>query len=404
MRDMRGNGARARLIGAVALSAVALGVAACGGDDGGGGGGGGGGSSAAASKLPTTIGKGEGQLNLIAWEGYTQPQWVKPFEAQTGCQVNAKYAGSSDEMVTLMRQGGGWQYDMVSASGDASAAPDPRRRRAAGERRPRPRLEELHPAAAVARRTTRSTASTTASRCSGARTCCCTTPTTSAAPTSWSAIYDPKYSGKITVPDNPIQIADAALYLSKTQPSLGITDPYELTRSAARRGGGPAQAAAPADQEVLGAGLGRDRRCSRTATPSSAPPGRTRRARCKDAKAPGRRHDPERGRDGLGRHVDALRERAAPQLRVPVAEVDLEPEGPGPAGALLRRDAGQHEGLRDHGPDRRRARARSTTPTRPRRTSTRSVLEDAGRATAATARRTAWTTRRGSRSGQKITG
>ena len=34
--------------------------------------------------------------------------------------VHAKYAGSSDEMVTLMRQGGGSQYDMVSASGDAS--------------------------------------------------------------------------------------------------------------------------------------------------------------------------------------------------------------------------------------------------------------------------------------------
>ena len=70
--------------------------------------------------LPTSVGKGEGQLNLIAWEGYTQPQWVKPFEKATGCQVNAKYAGSSDEMVTLMRQGGGSQYDGVSASGDAS--------------------------------------------------------------------------------------------------------------------------------------------------------------------------------------------------------------------------------------------------------------------------------------------
>ena len=34
--------------------------------------------------------------------------------------MHAKYAGSSDEMVTLMRQGGGSQYDMVSASGDAS--------------------------------------------------------------------------------------------------------------------------------------------------------------------------------------------------------------------------------------------------------------------------------------------
>ena len=70
--------------------------------------------------LPTSIGKGEGQLNLVAWEGYTQPQWVTPFTKATGCKVNAKYAGSSDEMVTLMRQGGGSQYDMVSASGDAS--------------------------------------------------------------------------------------------------------------------------------------------------------------------------------------------------------------------------------------------------------------------------------------------
>jgi putative spermidine/putrescine transport system substrate-binding protein len=32
------------------------------------------------------------------------------------------------------------------------------------------------------------------------------------------------------VPNNPIQIADAALYLSKTQPGLGIGDPYELTQ------------------------------------------------------------------------------------------------------------------------------------------------------------------------------
>ena len=61
-----------------------------------------------------------GTLNMIAWEGYTQAQWVKPFEKQTGCTIHAKYAGSSDEMVALMRSGGGSQYDMVSASGDAS--------------------------------------------------------------------------------------------------------------------------------------------------------------------------------------------------------------------------------------------------------------------------------------------
>jgi len=35
-------------------------------------------------KPQQSIGKGEGQLNLIAWEGYAQPEWVKPFEKQTG--------------------------------------------------------------------------------------------------------------------------------------------------------------------------------------------------------------------------------------------------------------------------------------------------------------------------------
>src|ERR1700751_315994 len=91
------------------LAAMVLGAAACGSS-----------SSKSASNLPTKVGAGEGQLNLVAWEGYTESQWVKPFEASTGCHVHAKFAGSSDEMVTLMRQGGGSQYDMGSASGGAS--------------------------------------------------------------------------------------------------------------------------------------------------------------------------------------------------------------------------------------------------------------------------------------------
>src|SRR5438105_1681490 len=96
-------------LGAI-VAALAVGVTACGSSS----------TSTSSSSLPTKIGAGEGQLNLIAWEGYTQPEWVKPFERQTGCVVHSKYAGSSDEMVALMRTGGGGQYDMVSASGDAS--------------------------------------------------------------------------------------------------------------------------------------------------------------------------------------------------------------------------------------------------------------------------------------------
>src|SRR5579859_3394751 len=109
---------------AVGLAGLSLLAAACGGSSGGGGQGsapGASGQTVPTANLPVlkSIGKGEGQLNLIAWEGYLNSIWVKPFEQQTGCQVNAKHAGSSDEMVSLMKNGGGGQYDMVSSSGDA---------------------------------------------------------------------------------------------------------------------------------------------------------------------------------------------------------------------------------------------------------------------------------------------
>ena len=68
---------------------------------------------AAPTAATTKASANEGVLNMIAWEGYLDAKWVKPFTAQTGCKVNAKYAGSSDEMVTLMRSGGGGQVTVV---------------------------------------------------------------------------------------------------------------------------------------------------------------------------------------------------------------------------------------------------------------------------------------------------
>jgi putative spermidine/putrescine transport system substrate-binding protein len=186
-------------------------------------------SGTSSSSLPTKIGKGEGALNLVAWEGYAQPQWVKPFERNTGCVVHAKYAGSSDEMVTLMRQGGGGQYDMVSASGDASL-----RLVRGGILRPMnpdlvPEWKNFIPQLQSPSHNTVEGKHYGFSVQWGPNTLLYNTNSVKPAPTSWEAIYSPKYKGAITVPANPIQIADAALYLSKKQPSLGITDPYELT-------------------------------------------------------------------------------------------------------------------------------------------------------------------------------
>jgi putative spermidine/putrescine transport system substrate-binding protein len=198
-----------------------MGVAACGGDDDNGG--------STTSDLPASIGRTEGQLNLIAWEGYTEPEWVKPFESQTGCKVNAKYAGSSDEMVTLMRQGGGSQYDMVSASGDASL-----RLIRGGDVQPVnvaliPGWQDFIPQLKSPPHNTVDGKHYGVSLQWGPNTLLYNTRDVSPAPDSWATIYDSQYEGKVTVPDNPIQIADAALYLSRTRPELGIEDPYALT-------------------------------------------------------------------------------------------------------------------------------------------------------------------------------
>jgi putative spermidine/putrescine transport system substrate-binding protein len=55
------------------------------------------------------------------------------------------------------------------------------------------------------------------------------------APDTWTSLFSPSsakaYAGKITVPQAPVTLALAALYLKSSQPALGITDPFELTSS-----------------------------------------------------------------------------------------------------------------------------------------------------------------------------
>lgn len=183
----------------------------------------------AAANYPKTIGKGEGALNIVAWEGYAEDAWIKPFEKETGCIVNRKYAGSSDEMVTLMRQGGGGEYDLVSASGDASL-----RLIYGGTVQPIdvkliPDFDNFVPDLKAPPHNTLNGLHYGLSYEWGPNVLLYNTEKIASAPKSWSAIYDEQYKGKVTVPDNPIQIADAALYLAAKDPSLGIKDPYELT-------------------------------------------------------------------------------------------------------------------------------------------------------------------------------
>ncbi|HEY7454871.1 MAG TPA: ABC transporter substrate-binding protein [Thermoleophilaceae bacterium] len=218
------------IVAVLTLALAALTAAGCGDDDDDGGGGGAADESEALQKL----GKGEGQVNLIAWAGYvedgsTDPKvdWVSDFEQETGCQVNVKLGNTSDEMVTLMRTG---KYDGVSASGDATL-----RLIAGGD--VDPVNTDLIPNYADVFEGLKGQAHNTVDGVPygvphgrGANLLMWNADVVKPAPDSWGVVFDENspYKGKVTAYDSPIYIADAALYLKSSQPDLGIDNVYEL--------------------------------------------------------------------------------------------------------------------------------------------------------------------------------
>ena len=194
----------------------------------------GGTSPGSGPKVVDSIGQGEGTLSLVAWPGYTQKAWVDPFVTETGCKVDIKYGNTSDQMVNLMRQGGGSLYDGVSASGDAT------NRLIAGGDVAGIDVNKLFPEYANVMPTLQSPPHNTVGGVHygvpymwGPNILMFNTDVVKPAPTTWEPVFDANspYAGKVTAYDSPIYIADAAMYLMSHQPDLGITDPYELSQS-----------------------------------------------------------------------------------------------------------------------------------------------------------------------------
>jgi putative spermidine/putrescine transport system substrate-binding protein len=217
--------------------ALAFGAAACGTSSGGDGGSGSTGAGTfTAPKVPMkkSLGKMEGQVNILAWPGYAEDgsndktvDWVTPFEKQTGCQANVKYFGTSDEALNLMKTG---EYDVVSASGDASL-----RLIASGDAAPvntglLKSYADIQPFLKNRAWNSVNGQMYGIPQGWGANLLMWRTDKVKPAPTGWDSVFDKNspYAGKITAYDSPIYIADAALYLMHTQPKLGIKNPYAL--------------------------------------------------------------------------------------------------------------------------------------------------------------------------------
>ena len=200
--------------------------------------------SAAAQKGPLQkLGKGEGQVDIVAWAGYIERgatdkafDWVTEFEKKTGCKVTVKTAGTSDEMVALMNEGG---FDLVTASGDASSRlirgkkiaplnvgliPSYKNIDARLQKAPWHFENNTHYGVPYQWGWNVLMYNTTVFK--------------DKPPTSWSVVFEETVlpdgksnKGRVQAFDGPIHIADAALYLMKKNPALGIKDPYELNEA-----------------------------------------------------------------------------------------------------------------------------------------------------------------------------
>ena len=201
-----------------------------------------GGAGGSASGMKTEVGKGEGEVAIVDWPGYVERgandpayDWVSDFEKETGCKVTVKDAATSDEMVTLMNQGG---FDLVTASGDASL-----RLIAGGTVQPInvdliPSWKNVDPRLQNAAWHTVKNVHYGVPYQWGPNVLMYNTTVFPEAPKSWSVVFaeqslpDGKTNkGRVQAPDNAIYIADAALYLKATKPELGIKDPYALTQT-----------------------------------------------------------------------------------------------------------------------------------------------------------------------------
>jgi spermidine/putrescine-binding protein len=187
------------------------------------------------SALGPTIGRNpalaqSNELTMIVWEGYTSESFTVPWEEANDVTVEATFAGTGDEMFAAMQGSGGTTYDMVSASSDL-----PQRLYDAGL------LMEIDASKLtnypdLYEQFQRPPYITFDDKLYGVNfawgpTIILFNPDEVAeTPTSWNALLDEQYAGKITTWNYPLQIAQYALLLDPKPEDPFLLDDEQLAQ------------------------------------------------------------------------------------------------------------------------------------------------------------------------------
>jgi len=162
--------------------------------------------------------KGPVTLNLLVWEGYADPSFIKAFEESHNCKISASYMGSSDELVSKLRGGAAASYDVISPSSDVAAMIV---RSNLAEPLDLAKFPEYPKLSAKLRDTSLVKASGKVYGVPfmwGPNPILYDTTAFPAAPDSWTVLWDPKLKGKISLWDELSSIYMAAQVLGYDKP------------------------------------------------------------------------------------------------------------------------------------------------------------------------------------------
>ncbi|HET9804058.1 MAG TPA: ABC transporter substrate-binding protein [Candidatus Acidoferrum sp.] len=162
-------------------------------------------------------------LNLLVWEGYADDSFIKAFEQAHNCKVSASYMGSSDELVAKLRGGSAANYDVISPSSDVATMITRSGLAAPLDLEKFPEYTELSARLRELPLVKANGNTYGVPFMWGPNPLLYDTSAISAAPDSWTAFWDPKYKGKISVWDDLSTIYMAAQVLGYDKP-----DPAQL--------------------------------------------------------------------------------------------------------------------------------------------------------------------------------
>lgn len=159
-------------------------------------------------------------INVLTWETYHEPDWVKRYASSAGVKINVTEIGSVDEMYAKTRSGG--DFDMVLI--DSGSIP-----RYLSADLIAPFEGKLANLANITPSLDWKTPNTIEGKLWavpynwGTQPLMYDADAVSPAPTSWQALWDPKYKGKVVMFD------DSYIVIPMIALAAGVADPYQLS-------------------------------------------------------------------------------------------------------------------------------------------------------------------------------